>query len=302
MADTNKPAPDFLCIGMQKGGTRWIYDAMSQMPGALMPPIKEFNHFAAMFGHKGSAYDVGKEFRRQVRKLDQTHAHVPGDLRAQFRIAVERYVASGSHEDYLSLFGMSKGLVTGDVSPAYSLLTESEVHAVRAVVPEARIVLTVRHPVSRAWSHFNMHLRLKLKREGVEKDRIQVEIVKRARPDAFRAFLQTDRVRALSQSSRVYDRWQQVFGNVVVLDFNEIVSDPTAVAARLSQGLVGKPMREDEAPQIVNAKEKAAKARMLPRHAQIAYTHFADEISRCRDRFAFAAAWQTEPDMVPAGG
>lgn len=302
MADTNKPAPDFLCIGMQKGGTRWIYDAMSQMPGALMPPIKEFNHFAAMFGHKGSYYDVGKVFRRQLRRLDQTHARVPEDLRARFRAAVGRYIVSGSHEDYLDLFGMSQGLVTGDVSPAYSLLTGPEVREVRAVLPEARIVLTVRHPVSRVWSHFNMHLRLAMKREGIPKGGHQAEIVKRASPRAFRAFLKTDRVDALSRASEMYDLWQEVFGEVMVFDFNEIVTRPAAVAARLSQELVGRPMREDEAPQIVNAKEKAAKAQMLPRHAEIAYTHFADEIRRCQGRFGFAAAWQTEPDMAPAGG
>jgi hypothetical protein len=37
--------PDFLCIGLQKAGTRWLYDQLSHAKGVWLPPIKEIGYF-----------------------------------------------------------------------------------------------------------------------------------------------------------------------------------------------------------------------------------------------------------------
>ncbi|MBK7919375.1 MAG: sulfotransferase [Chloroflexi bacterium] len=37
--------PDFLCIGAQKAGTTWLYQALRQHPQVSMPPIKENHYF-----------------------------------------------------------------------------------------------------------------------------------------------------------------------------------------------------------------------------------------------------------------
>ena len=40
--------PNFLCIGMQKGGTTWLYDVLKQHPSVTTMPAKEivfFNNF-----------------------------------------------------------------------------------------------------------------------------------------------------------------------------------------------------------------------------------------------------------------
>ena len=45
--NSNQTGPEFLCIGMQKAATRWLYDQLRSHIDVWMPPIKEF-HFLAM--------------------------------------------------------------------------------------------------------------------------------------------------------------------------------------------------------------------------------------------------------------
>ena len=40
-----RSGPDFICIGMQKAGTRWLYQQLRGHPEFWMPPIKELNFF-----------------------------------------------------------------------------------------------------------------------------------------------------------------------------------------------------------------------------------------------------------------
>jgi hypothetical protein len=54
------PKPDFLCIGAQKAGTRWLYDQVAAHPGAWLPPIKELHFF-----NRG----VKRRDRREARRL-----------------------------------------------------------------------------------------------------------------------------------------------------------------------------------------------------------------------------------------
>src|SRR6478735_11648351 len=42
MQGTN--GPDFICIGMQKAGTDWLYDQLQFHPDLWMPPMKEIRY------------------------------------------------------------------------------------------------------------------------------------------------------------------------------------------------------------------------------------------------------------------
>lgn len=37
--------PDFLCVGLQKAGTAWLYDQLDSHPDFWMPPLKELHYF-----------------------------------------------------------------------------------------------------------------------------------------------------------------------------------------------------------------------------------------------------------------
>ena len=54
---------------------------------------------------------------------------------------------------YASLFKQGAGRVTGEATPEYSILSPERVEHIVAVLPEVRVILIVRHPIERAWSH-----------------------------------------------------------------------------------------------------------------------------------------------------
>jgi len=53
---------------------------------------------------------------------------------------------------YCSLFEAGAGKVSGELTPAYMLLTRKRIQEIQQLLPDGRLVLTIRHPVDRAWS------------------------------------------------------------------------------------------------------------------------------------------------------
>jgi hypothetical protein len=41
----NGAGPDFLCVGVHKGGTTWLYQQLDSHPDFWMPPLKELHYF-----------------------------------------------------------------------------------------------------------------------------------------------------------------------------------------------------------------------------------------------------------------
>src|ERR1700754_5013238 len=116
--------PDFLCVGMQKAGTGWLYDQLQHHPDFWMPPIKEIHYLhqeepkianaVAMLKHEKQAAR-GKVQRRNRRELE------PRDM--QFLTEIVRL--AGHKRDfakYASLFRFKDGKLSGDVTPGYSAL------------------------------------------------------------------------------------------------------------------------------------------------------------------------------------
>jgi hypothetical protein len=49
---------DFLCIGMVKGGTGWLFDQLQFHPDFWMPPIKEMHYLDRAAGARTNAKDI----------------------------------------------------------------------------------------------------------------------------------------------------------------------------------------------------------------------------------------------------
>ncbi len=66
------------------------------------------------------------------------------------------YFDRGVHEEsvrsYAALFGPGHGMTTGEITPGYSVLRRDRIAFVRKVMPDVRLILTVRDPVDRSWS------------------------------------------------------------------------------------------------------------------------------------------------------
>jgi hypothetical protein len=114
--------PDFLIIGAQRCGTTYLHSLLVAHPDVARPLTKEVEFFDRHW-HRGVAW-----------------------YRTHFR-GLPRRTTGG------------EGSVTGEASPSY-LFHPLAAERARAVVAEARIIVLLRNPADRAYSHYLHAVRL----------------------------------------------------------------------------------------------------------------------------------------------
>jgi len=121
------PFPNFFIIGAPKCGTTALYNILNQHPEIYMSPVKEPHYFT--FEGDAPVYQGpgGNYFRR---------------------------VAVTSPRDYLMLFaGVKDHRAIGEASPTY-LGSQVAAKRIHNSVPAAKIIVLLRQPADRAYSHY----------------------------------------------------------------------------------------------------------------------------------------------------
>ena len=115
--------PNFYIVGGMKCGTTSMYAHLKAHPEVFLPDVKEPHFFA----------DIKRPGRSSSR------SPFPNDLEA-----------------YQALFRQSRGFkAVGDASPSY-LSDENAPELIQSVAPHAKIIIMLRDPVERAFSHYLM--------------------------------------------------------------------------------------------------------------------------------------------------
>jgi hypothetical protein len=121
--------PDFIVIGVYKAGTTSLHHYFDQHPDVFMTHVKEPNFFA--FDDKNPVHVAEKSGRFRVRSLTQ----------------------------YEFLFrGASAGQSKGEVSPSY-FRSETAAIRIHEAIPDCRLIVSLRDPVDRAYSAYQMAYR-----------------------------------------------------------------------------------------------------------------------------------------------
>ena len=220
------PGPDFICVGMPKAGTGWLYDQLKVHPDFWMPPIKELSYFKRRSLPRGlkepleKLRDTGKMPERALekrlkRRLDQRDVQF---LERFTAVAEDRTI-----EEYLRLFEAKGELRSGDISPLYSSMKGSKIGRLACGLPRTKVVALLRDPVERAWSHWRM---------AVEKNRYDAESVQDVA--RFRRFFSDSTVLDRSRPTVVVKRWRKQFSDRFRYYFlDDIATDPDATRAAI---------------------------------------------------------------------
>ena len=138
--------PNFFIVGTGKAGTTSLHDYLGQHPQIYMSPVKEPGYFASEI----RAANLSKALQRHVQKQTRGLAKLLNDglpVKPLGWLAFE-------WEDYLRLFqGVRGEIAIGDATPSY-LWSVTAAENIRQRVPEARVVMILRDPAERAFSHY----------------------------------------------------------------------------------------------------------------------------------------------------
>ena len=166
--------PDFLCIGAPRSGTSWLYYQLHDRKDIFLPPVKELHYF-----DRDTAYtspNILNETRliHRIRNKQWLQAAIKDcytSLRhrkiADFKWKLKWYFSDYSDNWYNSLF--NDHLISGEITPAYSILKIKDIQRIKDLFPNIRLVYILRNPVERSWSSYRKnYLRKGLVLKGIE--------------------------------------------------------------------------------------------------------------------------------------
>ncbi len=219
--------PDFLGIGVVRGGTTWLWENLRYHPDIWLSPVKEINYFNRLYPIQKFDAQGGQERRvERPALLSEKLKHLrlsrlkrylrnstPANLRWQWRF----YSGRPSPAWYRSLFQPAGERVAGDITPHYSALDDEAVRHIASFLPEVKIVLILRDPVARDWSHA-VHF---LTRYG---HRPLAQITE----DEFRRHFHDPSTRLRGDYPRMLELWQDSFGpeRFHLAFFDDIIQQP----------------------------------------------------------------------------
>jgi len=232
--------PDFLVIGAQRAGTTWLHRVLRQHPSLWLPPVKELHYFDRL---DTTRTILDPKERRRV-GLKQLLSLDPW--------LVSYWLRARSDEWYARLFrdAKAKGLVAGEITPAYATLDETVLRRIKGLNDNIKLIFVMRDPVERAWSAVNNAAKKGIDASTVEKS------IKRARESG---------AAARSAYGDTIRRLEAVFpaSQVHYCFFEDLRDRPEALTSDLFSflGVAPVPPTQVQLPQAVNV---AAGSKPIP--------------------------------------
>lgn len=147
--------PDFFIVGAAKAGTTSLYNYLKLHPDVYFSPIKEPHFFSTDINLDDMRSDFKKNVQRDV-----------GDY-IKNSLGAPRHGTFVRNEDhYQQLFSLVKNEKrVGESSVSY-LFSKVAAQQIKAYNPAARVMIILREPVERAFSHYLMDLRIGYEKAG----------------------------------------------------------------------------------------------------------------------------------------
>lgn len=146
MAEITNMLPDFFVVGAAKSGTTSLYHFLDKHPEVYMSPIKEPNHFCTDIKPEFFSNEFKKHEKRKNLDLKE---YLSGPMLQKHW---GYYVTK--REDYVKLYkNRKKEKAAGEVSNSYLYSSEAAGN-IRNEIPHAKIIMMLRNPAERAYSHF----------------------------------------------------------------------------------------------------------------------------------------------------
>ena len=214
---TGDASPDFLCVGAQKAGTSWLYRQLEPHPDFWMPPLKELHYLDNLNRTKR------RHPPRSNDERDACFVQNIKDLSMRSHLDLDRYGRLFSHKGTLH---------SGDISPAYSTLSDEVIERVVDHFPNLKVVFLARDPVERAWSQLSMGVRLGM----INKFDV-------TNPEEVVCNLLIPGVLARSHPSKIVARWKRYVRpeNFRVYFFDDLKDNPVELRQSVLRFLGGDP-------------------------------------------------------------
>jgi len=195
--------PNFLLIGPHRTGTTWLYRNLAEHPQVLLSEPKELYFFDRL--------------------------KIPGDPRYRsnelgwylqfFRNTPARWARKNLHH-ILKYRELARIRIRGEATASYAVIDRDVIDEIAVLNPAMKVIVLIRNPVERAWSHAKKDLGRKLNRPVAEISDTE-----------FETFFTAPYQRKLAGYGAIVDNWSACLGEGKVFTgrFDDIATRPEAL-------------------------------------------------------------------------
>jgi hypothetical protein len=191
-----------------------------------------------------------------------------------------------SLESYAKLFNKGEGKVKGEVIPGYGIVSSGRVALIHRIMPDLKIILILRNPIDRAWSHAVMHF-TKFKKMKLA-DVTDEQLI---------AHFNSDLSRIKGNYLRILSNWKRYYPekNFLILFNEELSHNPKATLNRVF-GHIGVSEEADFTDYPFNERINSGSKKEIPERLRMILTDlYREDILKLSSSYgSYATVWKDE--------
>jgi len=254
--------PDFLIVGPQRTGTTWLHANLRYHPQIFLSEPKELFFFSRLKTPDDPRFqsnDLGW-YLRFFRD-------------PPWRWAMKTAVCLWKHGEWY------RPRVRGEATASYAALPRDIIEEIATLNPDIKVILMIRNPIDRAWSHAKKDLVRNRKRN-----------IQDVAESEFMAFFNDPYQRQCARYAETYDNWAAHLkdGHLFTGFFDDIAAQPEALLLRVMSflGVTSDPRYIDRA--VREAVNPTAVSEVPERYRCFLEDLFKDDLEQLHRRFGLS--------------
>lgn len=254
------PFPDFLIVGPQRTGITWLFKNLDFHPRIYIPPPKELYFFNLLRLRTHSLF--------QSNRLEWYSAHFSNKNVEYLKCCIR---------NLLTYKTVHLAKAKGEATASYAAMDEDLINEIAVLNPDIRIIINIRHPVERAWSHAKKDL---LRSRGRELQEVESY--------EFVPFYQNQYQLRCGNYSTMIARWAKIIprSQVFILVYEDIAEKPRQLLQNiltfLDVSTNNDYLSEDLCESVINYTSNIS---IPDNHRDVLYDLFKDEITWLNKEF-----------------
>jgi Arc/MetJ family transcription regulator len=257
--------PDFLIVGPQRTGTTWLHAHLRYHPEIMLSEPKELFFFSSL------KTPDNPRFRSNELEAYLAFFHEP-----LWRVTLRNLISLWRYRERY------RPKVRGEATASYAALDRDVIADIATLNPDIKVILMIRDPIDRAWSHAKKDL---ARNRGRRLEDVSAEEFERFFTDPYQ--------RQCARYAENIDNWSACLrpGRLLVGLFDDIDTRPEALLVAVMSFLGVSSDRRYVSDAVRQAVNPTQPSKIPERHRRFLEELLRDDAAHLRERFGLS--WPT---------
>ena len=264
--------PDFLIVGPQRTGTTWLHAHLRYHPQIMLSEPKELYFFSSLKAPESPRF-----------RSDDLDWYLRVFHEPLWRVLVRNAISLWRYRQFY------RPTVRGEATASYAALDCDVIREITALNPEIKVILMIRDPIERAWSHAKKDLVRNRKRKFED-----------VTPEEFEHFFADPYQRRCARYGENIDNWSAHLraGHLLVGLFDDIDTRPEALLLEVMSFLGVTSNGRYVSSEVREPVNPTSTSRIPDRYRRYLEELLQDEVMDLKERFGLSWASDRRPQRL----